>query len=145
MGGAIGKRRSAAGRAKWNVDPAPGVDSTHIRPPCHSMAFLQNASPSPLPGCSLPCRRLNTPKIRAWNAGSMPGPLSRTENTHSGSWRLEETCTAGGCASKYSMAFPDQMVHDLGQDLEVPATAGKGSCVTIAARSIICFSVNNSA
>jgi hypothetical protein len=40
---------SATGALKKKVDPSPSVDSTHIRPPCPSMMFLQVASPIPEP------------------------------------------------------------------------------------------------
>src|SRR5712692_993393 len=69
-----------------NVEPWPGVDSTQMTPPCFSTIFLQIASPIPVPGCSAPCKRLNTPKIFSWYADAMPKPLSRTERTTS--WPL---------------------------------------------------------
>src|ERR1051326_4728262 len=40
---------TATGSVKENVEPWPGVDSTHIRPPCISMMRLAMASPSPVP------------------------------------------------------------------------------------------------
>src|SRR5580658_1061378 len=130
---------------KWNVDPVPGVDSIHMRPPCHSMAFLQNASPSPLPGYSFPCRRLNGSNRRPWKAGSIPGPLSCTENTHSRSSGLHEMCTRGEGLTQYSMAFLIRWCMTLTSISKSPMTAGKGSWVTIALRSAICLSAERSA
>ena len=45
------------------MEPVPGSDSTQISPPCHCTMRWQMASPMPVPGISLPCRRLKMPKI----------------------------------------------------------------------------------
>src|SRR5262245_57863351 len=37
------------GTVNENVEPCPGLDSTHSRPPCNSMMRLAIASPSPVP------------------------------------------------------------------------------------------------
>ena len=41
--------RFSPGSVKKNVEPAPGLDFTHIVPPCLSTIFLQMVSPSPVP------------------------------------------------------------------------------------------------
>src|SRR5262249_47193186 len=69
------------GSVKKNVDPFPGADSTQIRPLCISMIRLAMDSPSPVPPFFRvielsPC--WNSSNIRAWSAGLMPGPESRT-------------------------------------------------------------------
>src|SRR5580704_3387382 len=58
------------GSAIRKVHPLPGSDSTQIRPPCCSTAFLQIASPMPLPGySSRVCRRLKIAKISSACSG----------------------------------------------------------------------------
>src|SRR5262249_48599125 len=42
-------RSTMTGSVKANVEPCPGCDSTHIRPPCISMIRLEMASPKPVP------------------------------------------------------------------------------------------------
>src|ERR1035441_490038 len=49
------------GTVNLKVAPRPASDSTQIRPPLRSTIFLQSARPMPVPGTSLPCRRLNMP------------------------------------------------------------------------------------
>src|SRR5665647_224939 len=62
----------------------PSSDSTHICPPCLSTIFLQIASPMPVPGySSFLCSLLKTSKIFPEYCGSIPIPLSCTENNHS--------------------------------------------------------------
>jgi hypothetical protein len=68
---------------KQKVEPFPSSDSTHICPPCLSIIFLQIASPIPVPGySSFLCSLLKTSKIFSEYCGSIPIPLSFTENTH---------------------------------------------------------------
>src|SRR5580700_1571985 len=70
-------------RAKRNVEPCPGCDSTEILPPCRSTIFLQMASPMPVPAnSSRLCSRWNMPKILSKYCGSIPNPLSFTEKIH---------------------------------------------------------------
>ena len=38
------------GKANRNLEPAPGLDSSQILPPCFSTTDLEMASPSPVPG-----------------------------------------------------------------------------------------------
>jgi hypothetical protein len=45
------------------VLPSPRVESTQIRPPCFSMARLQRARPTPVPGSASPTRRWKRRKI----------------------------------------------------------------------------------
>jgi hypothetical protein len=52
------------GTVNRKVAPSPGCDSTQILPPCFSTIRLQIASPIPVPGISVLCKRLNTPKMR---------------------------------------------------------------------------------
>src|SRR5271170_6829743 len=74
---------SLPGRAKRNVEPFPGCDSTEMLPPCRSTIFLQMAKPMPVPAnSSRLCSRWNTPKILSKYCGSIPSPLSFTENVH---------------------------------------------------------------
>ena len=51
------------GSVNENFDPTPGVEVAQMAPPCESMIFLQMARPIPVPAISLPCKRLNIPKI----------------------------------------------------------------------------------
>src|ERR1700733_7649536 len=70
-------------KAKRNVEPCPGCDSTEILPPCRSTIFLQIANPMPVPSkSSRLCRRWNMPKILSKYCDSIPSPLSSTENIH---------------------------------------------------------------
>ena len=80
--------RRGEGMVNLNVAPRPASDSTQIRPPWRSTTFLQIARPMPVPGISLPCRRLNMPNTRSASCGSMPIPLSRTANSHPSPSRL---------------------------------------------------------
>src|ERR1019366_6126517 len=68
------------GIVNLKVAPAPGSDSTQIRPPLRSTIFLQSARPMPVPGISFPCKRLNMPNTRLVSRGSIPIPLSLTAN-----------------------------------------------------------------
>ena len=61
-----GGQRSVSGRSAWRSIGSGKSEIEcsfrsrprfHIRPPCRSMAFLQNASPSPVAGYSFPCSR----------------------------------------------------------------------------------------
>ena len=70
---------AASGRLTKNVEPTPGVLSTQIRPPWAWAIFWQMASPAPVPSYSSRVwSRRKSSKIRAWNLGSIPIPLSRT-------------------------------------------------------------------
>ena len=65
------------------VEPCPGCDSTEMLPPCRSTIFLQMANPMPVPAnSSRLCSRWNMPKILSKYCGSIPSPLSCTENIH---------------------------------------------------------------
>jgi len=59
------------GKVNENVDPRPGLDSTHSRPPCNSMMRFAIASPRPVPPF-LPVidesACWNSSKIFAWSA-----------------------------------------------------------------------------
>src|SRR5712691_10442974 len=73
-----------SGIVKKKAEPRPGSDSTQIRPPCLSTIFLQTARPMPVPGySSRRWSRWNMTKSRSKYFGSMPIPLSLTENVHS--------------------------------------------------------------
>src|SRR6266436_5617749 len=74
---------SLSAKAKRNVEPCPGCDSTEMLPPCRSTIFLQMANPMPVPeNCSRVCSRWNMPKIFSKYCESIPSPLSRTANIH---------------------------------------------------------------
>src|ERR1700727_3156757 len=99
---------SLAAKANRKVDPAPRCDSTEIVPPCLSTIFLQMASPMPVPAnSSRLCSRWNMPKILSKYCGSIPNPLSCTENFHrlspSG---MAEMCTVGISGRRYLIALP---------------------------------------
>src|ERR1700694_584060 len=72
-------RPRLAGSRKLNVLPFPGSLSNQRRPPCSSMNCRESARPRPVPSCrcDLPTCT-NSSKIRAWSAGAMPTPSSRT-------------------------------------------------------------------
>jgi hypothetical protein len=51
---------ATAESVKKNVAPHPDPsDSTQIRPPCRATIVLHRASPRPVPGVSVPCRRFS--------------------------------------------------------------------------------------
>ena len=65
----------------WNL--AQAADSTEMLPPCRSTIFLQMAKPMPVPANSSRLwSRWNMPKILSKYCGSIPSPLSFTENIH---------------------------------------------------------------
>src|SRR5437763_2302882 len=97
----------AVGKVKQKVEPSPGAEfSSHMRPPYCSTNRLQIARPMPLPGysCRL-CNRLKSPKMRSANFGSMPIPLSATENTDQPSCSTAEMCTRGAFSLLYFRAL----------------------------------------
>ncbi len=68
---------SIAGRARKNVAPRPGSDSTQSRPPWASASDLAMKSPSPLPGTPFVSRsRPNLANAAASSSGLIPGPWS---------------------------------------------------------------------
>jgi signal transduction histidine kinase len=85
-----------------------GCDSTEMSPPCRSTIFLQMANPMPVPAnSSRLCSRWNMPKILSKYCGSIPSPLSRTENIHFLSpSSAAVTCTLGIPGLWYLMALP---------------------------------------
>ena len=60
---------------KKKVEPSPGVDCAHVRPPERSTMRLQVANPIPLPLMSFPWRRLNGSKMADAFSGLKPCPL----------------------------------------------------------------------
>src|SRR5690606_35205593 len=46
----VAAARGASAIVKWKVVPAPGIESTQMRPPWFSTMRLQTASPMPVPG-----------------------------------------------------------------------------------------------
>ena len=64
----------------------PSSDSTQILPPYRSNDSVTDRQPDAGAGILCPCRRLKMPKICFAYCGSIPIPLSRTENSHS--WPL---------------------------------------------------------
>jgi hypothetical protein len=91
------------GIVNLKVAPRPVSDSTQMRPPWRSTTFLQSANPMPVPGISLPCRRLNMPNTSLASAGSIPMPLSLTENSHPSAVLSAETWTVGAVSPLYLM------------------------------------------
>src|SRR6516162_876234 len=74
---------TSTGTSRKNVEPAPGSDSTQIRPPCMAMIRWAIDRPSPVPPFVLVDELSacwNSSKILTRWAGSMPGPVSRTES-----------------------------------------------------------------
>src|ERR1700675_80052 len=99
---------SFSARAKRNVEPCPGWDSTEMLPPCRSTIFLQMANPMPVPSnSSRLCSRWNISNIFSKYWESMPIPLSCTENVHFFPPFLEaEIWTRGIPGLWYLMALP---------------------------------------
>jgi hypothetical protein len=73
------------GTSMKNVEPKPGADFTQIRPPCIATMRCEIDRPSPVPLFDF-VEELsacwNSSKILLWSAGSMPGPVSRTESVN---------------------------------------------------------------
>src|SRR5271154_7003958 len=94
--------------AKRKVEPCPGWDSTEMAPPCRSTIFLQMANPMPVPAnSSRLCSRWNIPKIFSKYCGSIPRPLSWTENVQASLPLLAtEMCTRGTPGLSYLIALP---------------------------------------
>src|SRR5580693_436455 len=95
-------------KAKRNVEPCPGCDSTEMLLLCRSTIFLQMANPMPVPANSSRLwSRWNIPKIFSKYCGSIPRPLSFTENVHLlPPFRAAEMCTLGIPGLWYLMALP---------------------------------------
>src|SRR6516162_1956635 len=74
---------TSTGTSRKNVEPVPSFDSTQIRPPCIATIRRAIDRPSPVPPFGLVVELSacwNSSKILVWSAGSMPGPVSRTES-----------------------------------------------------------------
>src|SRR5271154_742270 len=99
---------SLPARANRNVEPCPGSDSTEMLPPWRSTIFLQIANPMPVPANSSRLwSRWNMPKILSKYCGSMPRPLSFTENIHFFPPSMAaEMCIRGSPGFWYLMALP---------------------------------------
>src|SRR2546429_9118945 len=80
------------GNVQVNVLPSPGTLSTFTEPPWSSTIILTTVSPRPCP----PARRSYSQgtwkkrsKIRSWNSGAIPTPVSRTCNFTTGTGSSE--------------------------------------------------------
>ncbi len=75
-GAATGATKAASNQ---NRAPSPSTLSTPTRPSKASARRLTMASPRPAPPARAPAEVCsNSSKMRAWAAGSSPGPVSRT-------------------------------------------------------------------
>ena len=78
-----------------------------MRPPWRSTIFLHTAKPIPVPGySSRVCKRWKMTNIRSAYWGSMPIPLSFTENSQSAAFCLHETWICGALLFRYLMPLP---------------------------------------
>src|SRR6478609_10670963 len=102
----------ATGTVKLTVVPAPGLLSTQIRPLCCSTTAFAIASPSPAPRRAEGCPCQNGSKIRPTSAGSIPLPVSLTEN----------------CISPLDPAQPTLMVPPGGVNLRALSSRFVSTC-----------------
>ena len=78
------RARRERGTVNRNVAPSPGVDRSVSAPPWRVTILCTIGSPTPLVAPSSRGRSTwNILKMRAWCSGAMPGPVSRTRNSHS--------------------------------------------------------------
>ena len=89
------------GRATRAVSPPPGVDSSHIRPPCAWMSVRASDSPSPAPPVSRAregsARKNRSNACSAASAGR-PGPWSTTETTAGPAAAAQRAGRAAACS-----------------------------------------------
>ena len=121
-------------KAKRKVEPCP----VRTRPRCGRRAARQFSCrwPDPMPvpaNSSRLCSRWNMPKILSKYCGSIPSPLSCTENFHSfhRSWRRR--CGPSGIPGLwYLMALPTKFWNSWTSCISSAMTDGRRSCVTSA-------------
>ncbi len=109
-----------AGTVKQNLVPSVTPVSSQIRPPKYSMIFRHIARPMPVPGyAARSCRRWKIRKTRSAYCGSIPIPLSVTENDQNAPSRSAVTTMRGGCSPRELQRVAEQVLEHHGQQREL--------------------------
>ena len=128
-----GGSSESAGTVKQNLAPSVTLVSSQMRPPKYSMIFRHMARPIPVPGyVALSCRRWKIRKTRSAYCGSIPIPLSVTENTQNAPSRLAVMAMRGGCSPLNFSALLSRFWKTTLRSVACARTTGSGAASTTA-------------